>query len=257
MSDVIESTVNAEPIENVVDSQEVENTATEQVETTQDVSSEVVDTQVDNKPVQSKEDNARFAEMRRKAEAEAKDKLISEMYGESHGIHTYAEYQEAVRQQQEQQKLQELMENNVPEDVAKELIESKKFREQYEAEKQTKAQEEAKRKDYESFLESYPDVKADEIPLEVWEENSKGKSLVDAYAKYENKLLKQQLAEFKKGQQAQQSNANNASSSTGSVTGQGAVPNGYYTHEQVKSMSQTEVTKNYGAILESMKHWNK
>jgi hypothetical protein len=248
MSEVIESTVNAEPVENV-------EPQAEQVETTNNASEEVVTPQVEEKPVQSKEDNARFAEMRRKAESEAKDKLISEMYGESHNIHTYADYQKAVQAEQERQRLEELKQNNIPEDLAKEIIENKKFREQYEAEKLTRSQQEARQKDYESFLNTFPDVKADEIPTNVWEEVEKGKSLVDAYAKYENSLLKAKIAEYEKGSKTLEANNKNAENTTGSVIGNGSAKEQIFTKEEVDKMSLNDVKKNYNRILESSKHW--
>ena len=51
---------------------------------------------------QSPEENSRFANVRRQAEAQAKDQLISELYGKQ-GIHSYADYvkmQHATQQQQ-------------------------------------------------------------------------------------------------------------------------------------------------------------
>lgn len=61
----------------------------------------VKDSQVaDVKPVQSQEDNAKYADMRRKTESETKDKMIAEMYG-SQGINTYADYQKAIADQKE------------------------------------------------------------------------------------------------------------------------------------------------------------
>ena len=51
-----------------------------------------------------------FARRLKEATTKAKDELIAEMYGESHGIHTYAEYQAALAREQaeaERAKLQE------------------------------------------------------------------------------------------------------------------------------------------------------
>lgn len=93
MENIIESTVNAEPVGNV------EPQETEQVETTTSVQEEVAAPQVEEKPVQSAEENARFAKIRREAETKAKDAVIAEMYG-SQGITTYAQYQEALQRQQ-------------------------------------------------------------------------------------------------------------------------------------------------------------
>ena len=173
---------------------------TEQVETTTEPvnagKEEVTTLTVETKPVQDSETNAKFAEVRRKAESEARDKVISEMYGEEYGIHTYADYQKALAEQQRQEELERLTTNNIPEDVANEIIESRQFRQQYEAEQKTKAEQLQLQKNYEEFIVEFPDVKADSIPSTVWEDVAKGKSLVDAYAKYENKQLKDKLKVF-------------------------------------------------------------
>jgi hypothetical protein len=251
MDEIIESTVNAEQVEVVTpQNTEVVETSSEQAETTQDVSEEVVKPQVEEKPVQSKEDNAKFAEMRRKAESEAIDKFIASQGYEFDGkpIKTKAEYDEAIRVNQERQRIQELVNNNVPEDVAKELVEAKRFRQEYEAEKQTKAQKEAQERDFQNFLESYPSVKADEIPVEVWAEVDKGKSLVDAYAKHENSILKAKLAEYEKGSKTQQINASNAESSTGSVTGNGQPVTKEITAESIATMSEKEISANWNQV---------
>lgn len=51
------------------------------------------------KPVQDKETNAQYAAMRRETEKKAKDAVISEMYGETYGIHTYEDYKAALDKQ--------------------------------------------------------------------------------------------------------------------------------------------------------------
>lgn len=98
MEEIIESTVNAEPAEVVAPINE---------QSTNNESSEVVDTQVDNKPTQSAEENAKYAAIRREAEqkayAKAQDDMIATMYGKSHGIYTKADYDKAVKAQQQKE----------------------------------------------------------------------------------------------------------------------------------------------------------
>lgn len=50
-----------------------------------------------------------------------------------------------------------------------------------------------KRDNFVAFAEAYPEVKASDIPQEVWDEFSKGETLTNAYAKWENKQLKEKL----------------------------------------------------------------
>lgn len=91
--------------ENVVDSQQT--TVNEPVNAG---SGEVAPSQTDSKPIQTPEQNAEYARVRRESEAKAKDQVIAEMYGESHGIYTYADYQKAIAEQQAEQERQRLQE---------------------------------------------------------------------------------------------------------------------------------------------------
>lgn len=92
--DELLTSVNAEQVSD-------ESSQTEQV-TSESVNGEVATPQ-NEKPVQSAEENAKYAAIRREAEqkaaAKAKDEMIAEMYGESHGIYTYADYQKALAEQ--------------------------------------------------------------------------------------------------------------------------------------------------------------
>lgn len=66
------------------------------------------------------------------------------------------------------------------------------------------------------FLETYPDVKAEEIPQEVWQDSfAHGGDLTGAYARYENRKLKTEIAQLKQSQQ-------NKTRSTGSRKTAGA-----------------------------------
>lgn len=106
------------------------------------------------------------------------------------------------RQVQEQQELQDLISKNVPEDIALEMMESKKFRaEQLKIQEEQKAQketEERQKSDTLDFMKAFPDVKPSDVPNEVWEKVDSGMSLKQAYMenefeklKQENKILKQ------------------------------------------------------------------
>ena len=58
----------------------------------------------------------------------------------------------------------------------------------------TRAREKARAQEMERFLNTYPEVKAGDIPREVWQQVAKGVPLVSAYAMHENQQLKMQLA---------------------------------------------------------------
>jgi len=136
---------------------------------------------------------------------------------------------------------------DLPDEVIQELVENRKFRENYEKQQneiQTKTQRD---RDFQNFLEAYPDTKADSIPLSVWETVEKGESLVNAYMRYENQLLKQKL-------NIEQKNQENVNSSIGAVRSSGTT-SPFYTREQVSKMSTAEVNQNWKQVQESMKKW--
>lgn len=241
MSEVIESTVNAEQ-------EEVVNPQTEQ--TTESVTEEVATPAVEEKPVQSPEDNAKFAEVRRKAEAEARDKTIADLYGESHGITTWAQYQEALKEQEIRAQYES---KELPKEVVDELVESRKFRETYQSEQEVNAKKAWEDKEYKLFLDTYKDVKPEDIPASVWVEFNEGKSLVDAFAKHENTLLKNKLAEYEKGKVATTANQVNAETSPGSVTGLGSVKDTTLTPESIEAMTPQELMKRWGEVKQVMK----
>ena len=53
---------------------------------------------------------------------------------------------------------------------------------------------------FKRFIESYPDVKSEDIPKEVWREfgDGSGRELTEIYARYENKKLREQIADLEK-----------------------------------------------------------
>jgi hypothetical protein len=179
-----------------------------------------------------------------------------ENIAKSNGM-TVNQYIEAANRQMEQERLNQLIQQNIPEELAKEIMENRKFREQYESKQKTIEEQERKNADYQAFITSFPDVKPDTIPAEVWQEANKGKSLVDAYTRYENQQLKAQLAKFAQSQQTQQTNQANASSSTGSVTGEGTVPNGYISKEEFEKHrgDMKWVKSHYDELNKSMSKW--
>ena len=69
--------------------------------------------------------------------------------------------------------------------------------------------------DIQSFLRSFPDVKADTIPKAVWAEVAKGRSLTEAYAVYQAEQPRREL-------ETERQNAKNAARSAGSRATAGA-----------------------------------
>lgn len=134
--------------------------------------------------------------------------------------------------------------DNLPDEVVTELLESRK---QKREEKDRQSEQERFGEDIKSFRELFPDVSADSIPAEVWEEVGKGSSLTAAYAVYQrrNDIL---------GAHAE--NVNNLldkSTPVGVTEGDGE---SFISSGEVENMSPSEIKKNYKRILSSLKKWN-
>jgi hypothetical protein len=255
--------------------------AEQEFETVQDTAQEMTqeypqNTGVETQPVAGANEGiekafaARLAKERERLEAEIRQKYESEL--KSHPTLTYLEKKaqslgmtveqliENDRKYEEQRKLNELIQKNIPPEYAQKLLkvdELERWKQQTEqerqAEEQRRKQEEEKQQMYMEFFQLYPEFdsveKLKEIPREVWEMVAHGKPLAAAYALYENKLLKQQY-------QTQQANQKNSESSTGSVKTHGNT-GGYISREQFEAnkSNMNWVMKNLDLIEQSRKHW--
>ncbi|MCU7522772.1 MAG: hypothetical protein HF312_21410 [Ignavibacteria bacterium] len=117
------------------------------------------------------------------------------------------EYVEAVRQYQEEAQLNELIQQNIPEEYAKEMLENRRFREQLQQEQQQKQQEAQQQQEFQDFFKYFKEAngrdfipETDTIPDSVWQANQQGVPLRFAYAEHENQQLRHQLATLKKNQ---------------------------------------------------------
>lgn len=70
-------------------------------------------------------------------------------------------------------------------------------------EAQRKAQEQARNQDFMAFMKAYPEIKAQDIPREVWDAVRSGESLVTAYSRYEAKGLRAEVDKFRAQAEAQ------------------------------------------------------
>jgi len=116
-----------------------------------------------------------------------------------------------------------------------------------------KQQQEKINADAMAFKANFPDVDINTIPAECWEKVDKGYSLTDSYQIYENKILKEKIAAQEKALQVKETNAKNAASSPGSVTGQGATTADYISQETFEQNKgdQNWIMKNLEKIQES------
>lgn len=204
-----------------------------------------------------------------KAEQRALDKFIEETYGESHGIKTYEQYQERLKEDAIRKQYENI---EIPENIKEELVEGRKLKAEKEAKEEARLQKESKetfqaalkeatnKNDLQSFVDWFEienerpfDPKKDIISQEVWDENIKGKSLVVAYKQHEKAKAK---AEAEKEAKAKEANELNASSSPGKVTGSGNDV-GHITFEtfEAKKHDRRWVINNLSKINESRAKW--
>lgn len=165
-----------------------------------------------------------------KAKAETDDEIMNYITekANSFGI-TTKEYIQKVKQYEEEQKKasieeakRKLIRGGVDEETAQTVAETKAYMEQlkaerakFEEEKRAAEAEKKKNEEYSEFMRAYPDVKAEDIPKEVFQK-AEEVGLKTAYAEYENKLLKEKI------KQMEQSSKNASNSLVTATTESGA-----------------------------------
>ena len=157
-----------------------------------------------------------------RAAQEARDKLIADMglVWQGKPITTEAEYKQAMMEKEIMDKYGDI----VPEEVLKEIAESRKFREEQKrlaAEKEEQAKRDQQISEFFDYFQAVNerpfDPDKDTIPNEVREAFEKGVPLKYAYMEYHNKELRNQL------KIAKQNESNTKRAPVGSVTANGGV----------------------------------
>lgn len=243
---------------------------TEQAEVVESVESEVAtDTpteevvEKDEKPVQSKEENSKFAEVRKKAEQAAQDKLISEMYGESHGIHTKAEYDKAIAKQKENELLERIRTDSDPDTVKQELYKEwekndPRLQEYEKIKVESRTNEQLTELNTElanmglDAIKSLDDISVLPSADTMIDMIQNGKTLAEAYFLANKADIIKAQAEKVKLETITKLNANGEG--PGSLADNGKTAT-LFTRAQVDAMSQDDVNKNYDLIMKSMKTW--
>ena len=122
-----------------------------------------------------------------------------------------SEFITAYQQWQEQAKLEQLTQQNIPEDVAKEILESRKEREARKQQEKQQQEEAKKNAEAQDFFKYFSEVNGrefmpnqDKIPPEVFEMNAQGVPLKFAYMQHHNNQLQQQLKVLKQNKTNEQ-----------------------------------------------------
>lgn len=130
------------------------------------------------------------------------------------------QYEKDQQKAREEEQLEEMINNGVPDSIAREVIATSQLRRELQKkENELKEKEEASKKEaeknreYEEFLDRFPDVNPEDIPKEVFED-AQTSSLSDAYMRWQIKELQNQLNVAK-------TNEKNRASTVGGVTDTG------------------------------------
>lgn len=115
-------------------------------------------------------------------------------------------------------------------DVALQRIKLDRERKAFEAQKdqqkkeaQAKSQEEAKRQEqFLRFARTYPKVKPNDIPKDVWDAFKDGEDLVNAYARFENRELREKVSKLESQLEIAKKNSENKRRSAGSQRSAGS-----------------------------------
>lgn len=97
------------------------------------------------------------------------------------------------------------------------------------------------------FSELFPEIAVKSVPEEVWESVKRGNSLAASYAVYEKRVTEA-------AKRIERINAKNASSSAGAIDKNTAQE--FFTPDDVRKMSPSEVHANFAKIKRSMGKWN-
>ena len=139
-------------------------------------------------------------------------------------------------------------ENNDPTPSIEELNQTiASLKNELEAYKSAAAQQEAIAKQITDFSELFPDISVRSIPDEVWDDVKNGNSLAAAYSVYERRITEA-------ARRIERINAKNAERSAG-VAGKNMTQE-FFSADDVRKMSPSEVRANYAKIRRSMEKWN-
>jgi hypothetical protein len=126
---------------------------------------------------------------------------------------------------QEQSRIDDLIQQNVPEQYAREMIENQKFRVQFQQQQEQKQREEQEKQEYVGLIDAFREFNdrdfnptTDAIPDEVFQKAQEdGIPLKYAYTDFMNKQLKQQLSIYKQNEQNLKRNVTGGTTQHGSA----------------------------------------
>lgn len=212
------------------------------------------------KEMQTKEQNAENARRRREAQKqkeirEMRDKtIISTLRGKN--PYTNEEMKDSL-DVEEYLAMREIEENGGDPVEDYNRVRKQKARDDAKQQEETSKQEEWFQKDREDFCSAHPDVDLDElIANEDFRDYADGKvgkrTMTDIYAGY----MKREARMRERAEELAAQMIANQKATPGALGTTQEVASDYFTPDQVRKMSEAEVSKNYEKIMESMKKWH-
>lgn len=176
------------------------------------------------------------------------------------------QYIEAVKEWKEQERIRSLAEQEgISEELASRLTMLERKEIQREQERIAYEQQQRQTMQYQEFFDYFKaengrtfDPERDTISDEVWTMVNTGKPLIDAYQYHEARTLKQKIREMEEKLNIQTTNQKNAESSTGSVTGNGAIGDDFISLETFNANKHDRnwIIKNFNKITNSRSKWS-
>ena len=200
--------------------------------------------------VQTKEENANYAKIRREAEEKANQKQAIKETDRIKRMAKVFNWDKVETSEQLDKALEELEiqqeseEKGITPEMAKEMKNIKDENAKFKAQnKRTEA--------WQEFFKEFPTVKYEDIPKEVLDKYNKGGSLNNAYVKFKYNEANEKLAEYAKTKQADDTNTSNQKASTGSVADKGNTSEGAITQETFDANRSDKqwVKKNFKSII--------
>jgi hypothetical protein len=118
------------------------------------------------------------------------------------------EFLEAFNESKELYQLNDLVNMNIPEEQAREILEGRKLKEEFKAKEKAQQEDEAVTSELQDFMDFFKesnernfDVEKDQLPQEVWEAHAQGVPLKFAYVEHQNKQMKAELQTIMQNQQ--------------------------------------------------------
>lgn len=153
--------------------------------------------------------------------------------------------EQALEYQDQAQALQKINEESATEDALNQKI--SELQAELDSYKKAAEQQKAIAEQLNEFSELFPEVSVRNIPDDVWEDVKRGNSLAAAYSIYERRITEA-------ARRIERINAQNAERSAG-VAGKNLTEE-FFSADDVRKMSPSEVRANYAKIRRSMEKWN-